>query len=164
MAKVSHDSETPAVGKQVIVACAFIHHNFDGVEKVFLTQRAITKKFYPGVFELPGGHIDFGEDIVAGMKREIHEELGKEIIVGEPFSAFTYINEVKGAHAVEIAFFARFAGKFDDIKIDSEDHMTWGWFSLADETKYLVNRKPDDPEPAVISRGLEILNGKPLKY
>jgi len=26
-----NDSEVPAVGKQVIVACAFIHHNFDGV-------------------------------------------------------------------------------------------------------------------------------------
>jgi isopentenyldiphosphate isomerase len=51
MVKTQHDSETPAHGRQVIVACAFIHHNFDGVEKVYLAQRAMTKKFYPGVFE-----------------------------------------------------------------------------------------------------------------
>lgn len=28
MTKQVHDSETPAAGQQVIVACAFIHHNF----------------------------------------------------------------------------------------------------------------------------------------
>ncbi|MDP3883136.1 MAG: hypothetical protein Q8Q48_03725 [Candidatus Staskawiczbacteria bacterium] len=55
--KISHDSEKPAQGQQVITACAFIHHNFDGVEKLFMPRRADTKKFLPGVYELPGGHI-----------------------------------------------------------------------------------------------------------
>src|SRR5688572_33397724 len=96
MTKVTHDSETPAHGQQVIVACAFIHHDFDGITKVYLPQRAATKKFFPGVYELPGGHIDFGEDIIAGLKREIREELHKEITVGDPFHAFTYMNEIKG--------------------------------------------------------------------
>jgi 8-oxo-dGTP diphosphatase len=77
MTKISHDSETPAHGQQVIVACAFIHHSFDGVEKVFLAQRADTKKFFPGVYEIPGGHIDFGEDVIVGLKREVQEELGQ---------------------------------------------------------------------------------------
>jgi len=54
-----NDSEVPAVGKQVIVACAFIHHNFDGVEKIFMSKRAATKKFMPSVFELPGGQLKF---------------------------------------------------------------------------------------------------------
>src|SRR6266566_5216805 len=74
MPKTSHDSETPAHGQQVITACVFIHHNFDGIEKLFWPKRADTKKFLPGVYELPGGHIDFGEDITAGLKREIQEE------------------------------------------------------------------------------------------
>jgi hypothetical protein len=39
MAKISHDSETPAQGQQVITACAFIHYNFDGVEKLFWPKR-----------------------------------------------------------------------------------------------------------------------------
>lgn len=164
MAKTSHDSETPAVGRQVIVACALIHHNFDGVEKVFLAQRALGKKFYPGVYEIPGGHVEFGEDIVAGLRREIREELGKDIVVGDAFNAFTYMNEVKGAHAVEITFFAQFVGGLDDIKIDPPDHMAWGWFAETDEAKFMVNRKPDDPEPKVIMRGFEILKGKPPRF
>ena len=86
--KTVHDSETLAEGKQVITACAFIHHNFDGVEKVFLPKRADTKKFLPGVYELPGGHIDFGEELVEGLKREIEEEFDIQINVGDPFYAF----------------------------------------------------------------------------
>lgn len=54
-----NDSEVPAVGKQVIVTCAFIHHNFDGVEKIFMPKRAATKKFMPSVFELPGVQLKF---------------------------------------------------------------------------------------------------------
>jgi hypothetical protein len=71
MAHTSHDSETPAFNQQVITACAFIHENFDGLEKVFLPKRADTKKFLPSVYELTGGHIDFGEDMVTGLAREI---------------------------------------------------------------------------------------------
>lgn len=164
MTKLVHDSETPAVGQQVIVACAFIHHNFDGVEKVFLAQRATTKKFFPGVYEIAGGHIDFGEDIVAGLKREVREELGKEIAVGDPFSVFTYMNEVKGAHAVEIAYFAEFVGELDDAHINPDDHMAAGWFSEDEFDTFTVNRAPDDPEIKVMRRAFALLRGEPLKF
>ena len=92
MTKISHDSETAAHGQQVITACALIHHDFDGVVKVFLPKRAASKKFLPGVFEIPGGHIDFGEDIKTGLKREILEELEVRINVGDPFAVFDYTN------------------------------------------------------------------------
>lgn len=161
--KTWHDSETPAHGQQVMVACAFIHHNFGGIEKVYLAQRAMTKKFYPGVYELAGGHVDFGEDIVDALKREVREEFGKDITVGEPFSVFTYMNEVKGAHAVEICYFAEFAGALDDVRLNPEDHMAGGWFAVDESGEFTVNRAPDDPEPKVVIRGFELLAGKPLR-
>ncbi len=75
MNKVFHDSETPAKGQQVITACAFIHRKVDGVEKVFLPKRADTKKFLPGKYEIPDGHIDYGEDIQIGlMSRPLNME------------------------------------------------------------------------------------------
>ena len=105
MSIILRDSEKPARGKQVITACAFIHHNFDGVEKLFAPKRAETKKFLPGVFELPGGHIDFGENPVDGLKREILEEFGMHVAIGDPFYVFTYTNEVKGSHSIEVIYF-----------------------------------------------------------
>ena len=62
-----------------------------------MPKRAATKRFLPDIFEIPGGHIDYKEDIVAGLKREITEELGMTVSVGDPFAAFTYLNEVKGS-------------------------------------------------------------------
>ncbi len=161
--KTVHDSETPAHGQQVIVACAFIYHDFNGVTKVYLPQRSMHKKFYPGVYELPGGHIDFGEDIVAGLKREIREELGKEISVGDAFSVFTYMNKIKGAHCVEVSYFAQFEDGIKDIQFSVDDHMDGGWFSEDQSEEFAVNRQPYDDELKVIQRGFELLRGEPLQ-
>lgn len=161
MTKVSHDSETPAHGQQVLTAVAFIHHDFDGTPKVFLPQRASTKKFLPGVYELPGGHIDFGEDMVDGLKREISEEIGKEISVGDPFAVFTYTNHVKGSHSIEVAYFARFTGDIEGIRLHPDDHAGYRWVA-EDEIDALPNRTADDPESAVLKRGFALLRGEKL--
>jgi len=169
MGIVSHDSETPAHGQQVITACAFIHHNFDGVEKLFLAKRAATKKFLPGVFELPGGHVDFGEEITRGLKREVIEEFGMKIKIGDPFYAYTYTNEIKGSHSVEVIYFARFSDPLEKITINPEDHSEYSWFTFNDVQRRINEIRPDiqvpheyddDPEYLGILRGFELLNNK----
>jgi 8-oxo-dGTP diphosphatase len=165
MAKVSHDSETPAHGQQVITACAFIHHDFDGDQKLFMPKRAATKKFLPNVFELPGGHIDYGEDIVEGLKREITEELGMTITVSDPFAAFTYMNEVKGSHSIEVIYFATFNEPIENIKIDPEDHSEYRWFSETDIDQATSTSKPaDDIEMQHIRKGFALLRGESLDF
>ena len=159
-----NDSEVPAVGKQVIVACAFIHHNFDGVEKIFMPKRAATKKFMPSVFELPGGHVDFGEDIVAGLKREIREEFGKTITVGDLFAAFTYHNSVKGSHSIEVVYFAQF-DDIGNIQLNPKDHSEYKWLSFDELPKIFGNGKDEtDEEIQLIKRGFTLLDGAQLKF
>lgn len=165
MANISHDSETPTEGQQVITACAFIHKNFDGIEKVFLPKRAATKKFLPGIFELPGGHIDFGEKLIEGLKREILEEFQIEINIGDPFFTFTYENKVKGSHSVEIIFFATFGEPIENIKLNPEDHSEHGWFSESDLGKIINEiKKEDDPEILAIKKGFSLLKGNTLNF
>jgi len=172
--KTSHDSEVPAHGQQVITACAFIHHNFDGVEKVFLPRRAATKKFLPNKFELPGGHIDFGENIVERLKREIMEENQMQIQVGDPYSVFDYINKIKGSHSVQANYFAVFIDPIDQIQINPEDHSEFFWFSKEDvvrrrdeivpEQHLVPHGYDDDPEYLAIIRGFELLEGGKIKF
>lgn len=109
----------------------------------------------PSVFELPGGHIDWGEDIVDGLKREIMEELGMRIKVGDPFAAFTYLNEVKGSHSVEVVYFATFEDPIENIKINPEDHSEFTWVSQ-DEIKNIGSS--GDAELKNVKKGLAILN------
>ncbi|HTH72741.1 MAG TPA: NUDIX domain-containing protein [Candidatus Pristimantibacillus sp.] len=163
MTDVSHDSETPAHGQQVLTAVAFIHQKFDGVEKVFLAQRAATKKFLPNVFELPGGHIDFGEEMVDGLKREIMEEFGKKVSVGDPFAVFTYTNPVKGSHSIEVAYFAQFEDGIEDIVLNPEDHAGYRWVA-ADELDGLPNREADDPELLLAKRAFALLGGEKPRF
>jgi len=165
MTKTMHDSETPANGQQVIVACALIHHNFDGVEKVFLPKRADTKKFMPGVYELPGGHVDFGENIVDGLKREVKEEFDKAIIVGDPCAVFTYENKVKASHSVEVVFFAQFADGVDNIVISPEDHSGYAWLAEEELQNMLVGGKTeDDEEYKILKKAFALLRGEPLSF
>ena len=161
MSNVSHDSETPASGQQVITAVAFIHAEIDGIRKVFLPKRAETKKFLPGVYELPGGHIDFGEDLEAGLKREIKEELCMDVEIGDILGAFTYTNEVKGSHSVELIYFARFMGDIDNIVIDPADHSGYVWVSEADlNNVYSKQKGEEDPEYKQIKKGFGGLKGQ----
>lgn len=165
MTKISHDSETPAINQQVITACAFIHHDFDGVEKLFWPKRADTKKFLPGVYELPGGHIDFGEDIVEGLRREIQEEFGMNVDIGDAFAAFAYTNEIKGSHSIEVVYFAQFTDEIDNIKLNPEDHSTYGWFTEDEVGQFIDTRHADDdPERIIIQKGFALLRGNSLKF
>lgn len=160
MTITSHDSETPAQGKQVITACAFIHQLFDGVENVFLPKRAATKKFLPNIFELPGGHIDFGEDIVVGLKREIGEEFGMQIRVGDPFAVFTYTNDIKGSHSIEVVYFAMFVDSIDAIRLNPEDHSEYQW--VAEKDLDAFSSLVSEEEMKNIKKGFLLLRGESL--
>lgn len=162
MTKTSHDSETPANGQQVITACAFIHRKVDGEEKVLMPKRADTKKFLPGKYEIPGGHIEYSEDIRVGLIREVKEELGVEVRLGDPFAVFTYTNEVKGSHSIEVVYFAQLLSEPDSILIDQNDHSTFGWFT--EDQAVSLNSDNEDDEVAVIRKGFALLRGESLQF
>ncbi len=161
----SHDSETLAKGQQVITVCALLHKNDSGIHKVFLPRRASTKKFLPDVFELPGGHVDFGEELEAGLQREIREEFGMETKIGSPFAAFTYVNDVKGSHSVEIVYFATFIGDESQITLNPADHSEYMWLSAEELPQaYTETKGADDIEFECLKNGLALLDGAQPNY
>ena len=158
--KTIHDSATPTPGQQVITACAFIHQKVDGVDKVFMARRADTKKFLPGVYELPGGHIDFGETPTDGLVREIQEEFGAAVTLGDPFAVFTYQNKVKGSHSIEVIYFAKLTDPHLELVMNPEDHSSCGWFSEIELPQTFVSEKDlEDDEVKAIYKGFTLLKG-----
>jgi len=159
---VSHDSEAPAHGQQIFSVCAFVWYEFDGVKKLFLPRRAKTKKFWPDVYELPGGHVDWGETFEDAVAREVKEEFDMTIKLGDPYYVFTYDNPVKGSHSVEVIYFATFVDSIENIKIDPEDHSEYKWLSEAELPQiYGIGGKDEDnAEVLAMKRGFELLNGR----
>ncbi len=55
-------------------------------KKVLLCRRSLTRAWYPGVWDLPGGHREAGETAADALVRELQEELGIRVsdLPGEP--------------------------------------------------------------------------------
>ena len=58
--------------------------------RVFIMQRPPDKAL-PGQWEFPGGRVEYGEEPVAGLRRELREELGLRIARLILFGAFSHV-------------------------------------------------------------------------
>ncbi len=65
----------PGVGAAVVV--------FDNDGRLLLVKRA-EKATRPGFWSIPAGFVDYGEEIREAAARELREETGLEVVVGEP--------------------------------------------------------------------------------
>ena len=160
---MSEDSATPARGQQVFSAVAVIHKQVDGINHILVARRADTKKFLPGKVELPGGHIDFGEHMTDGLKRELKEELGVEVNLGAPFAVFDYLNEVKGSHSIEVAYFAQLKTSEEDISLDPADHSEWFWVTQGTLRKVTDVNGTEDEELEILKEAFRLLSGHKVR-
>jgi mutator protein MutT len=81
------------VDKQIEVSAALIFHG----GKLLITQRE-AKAHLGGLWEFPGGKREAGETFEQCLVREIREELGVEIAVGELFEEVVHSYPEKTVH------------------------------------------------------------------
>lgn len=126
--------------------------------KIFIAKRADTKKTLPGQFEIPGGHVDPGEQPEQALERELFEELGVHVHVGRPVFAFTY--ESEDTFKVEIVYLCTLAADSSEPVLDPTDHSDSLWIG-EDEMSKMAK---DDEEVIAIRRAFEMLkNDKELE-
>lgn len=65
---------------QIVVAAMIV----DETGRLLIAERP-EGKFMAGWWEFPGGKLEFGERPEDGLAREVREELGIEVEVGDPF-------------------------------------------------------------------------------
>ena len=106
-----------------VVACAVIYAQ----GRFLLGRRRMTRAYYPGAWDLFGGHACPGEDPGAALVRELQEELG---IVPAAFEALLVAQEpnpaAHGAGEIHVFLVTRWEG---EPAIRNDEHETIGWFT-----------------------------------
>lgn len=101
--------------------------------KYLLLHRSLEK--YPEVtynrWDIVGGRIDPGTDLLTNLKREIKEETGQELASDPKLIAAQDILRVPGKHVVRLTYVGEIDGK---ITIEPKEHDDYQWFTL-DEIK-----------------------------
>ena len=94
-----------------------------------VVKRNENDDLYPGVWEFPGGHLEDGETLKDGLKRELMEEIGYT----EDFNPIIthYFDEVKEKndeliHDLEIDFIVNVDKSKVNVKL-SEEHSDYKW-------------------------------------
>jgi 8-oxo-dGTP diphosphatase len=61
--------------------------------RILLLQRAAASSHDPGLWELPGGKMDYGEQLPEALVREVAEETGLTVTVGRPILTWHFTKE-----------------------------------------------------------------------
>jgi len=96
--------------------------------EVFLMKRAIDP--FEGAWVLPGGHVEYKEEVEDALKREIKEEIGANLKIEDLFGVYSAPNRDPRDHIVTIVY----TGKIDnneEIKL-GEEASTYKYFSLSE--------------------------------
>ena len=95
--------------------------------RILLIRRSIESSTNPGLWELPGGKLSYGEALPDTLTREVAEETG---LVIEP-GPVVHIGhrEVRGFWVTEVTFRCFSPGR--NVQI-SEEHDDFGWFAQED--------------------------------
>ena len=103
-------------------------------DKLLIIKRADDDVHMPGVWEIPGGRLDDGENIEDGVKRETKEETNLDVDVIKKLSDQEFTRQDGQKIAMEI-FLCKALNK--DVKL-SEEHSEFEWVDI-DKAKEKVN-------------------------
>ncbi len=89
-----------------------------------------------GMWDLPGGHLEFGETFEACAKREVFEEIGLQIQTPTFFAItndfFENVNKPLARHYVTLFMMTPFPDQQEVINCEPHKAECWKWFDIDD--------------------------------
>lgn len=103
-------------------------------KQVLVLKRSLDKKYWPGLWNLPGGSLEFGEKPDETARREVKEEANLSVrLTGKIIGHHTYFSQKENKQAVVITFECiKPKGK---IKIDVA-HTKYQWINKKNWKKF----------------------------
>ena len=98
--------------------------------KILLGKRAATRKYYPHVWDMFGGHVEPGEGFEQTLSRELEEELG---ITPTQWTDLETIHKPSEQLTLHLYLVTAWSGA--PINRQPEEHDTIRWFSLTEASE-----------------------------
>jgi len=117
--------------------------------EILLLQRSLKSGFDPGLWELPGGKLEYGENLVEALKREVKEEVGLDIEVGRPFKTWHFIKDPFWVTGV--TFLCDYISGSVNLSSEHGDHV---WIDPKEYKNYPLSTSMEEQ----ITSYLELLN------
>ena len=102
----------------------------DSDGKAFFAKRGSAATNERGLWEFPGGGVQYGERLADALIREFLEEYGMRIEIIEPLGFFDHILPEEKQHWVTATFIARHVGGTPSI-LEPQKCAAIGWFPLS---------------------------------
>ena len=99
--------------------------------KYLILKRSSSSKFFPELWDFPGGKINLGEEVKEAVIREIAEETSLTIVPSKKLGDYHYTEHDTPIH-FQIFSIASFNG---EVKL-SEEHSDFVWVSEKNLNKY----------------------------
>ena len=109
----------------------------DNQGRLFLARRGNKAKNERGLWEFPGGSVELGETLAEALRREMREEFGIEIVVGELLDIVDHILKEEGQHWVSSTYICTIASGEPCIQ-EPEKSAEIGWFQTDEIPKELT--------------------------
>jgi len=97
--------------------------------KVLLCHRAPTRRWYPDVWDFPGGHVDGGEFRPSALVREVREELAVDLSLSD-LAPLPHFQVVEGDLELSIWKIDSWVGS--PVNAAPDEHDAVAWFALHD--------------------------------
>ena len=96
--------------------------------KILLGQRKKKSSIGYKSFELPGGHLEYGESFFRCAQRELGEETGLELLSMDFLCSINFV--IDGKHYVDIDFIGQALG--EPRVLEKNKELSWKWYDLND--------------------------------
>ncbi len=97
--------------------------------RLFLAKRGLQARNERGLWEFPGGSVEFGETLVSALQREMREEFGVEILVGDLLDVVDHILPEEGQHWVSPTYICKIKSGSPAI-LEPGKCSEIGWFGI----------------------------------
>ncbi len=132
----SLQKQAEAAKKQIVVSALILNK-----DKIFVQKRSSDRKLFPNCWDVVGGHLEKGENIISTLSREIKEETSWQLekILGH---FYTFDWQAQAQEKREFAFLLIVSGDLKKPILEKDKHSEFLW--LASNQLEILKDKPDD--------------------